>query len=297
MIDFDVLEARLPALVQRLPSRTLDAFMAVYADAADAPESGLELARTLVSALPSRRDEHHRGEVRIDHARIVHGDLVVDGPLVVAAHLIVTGSVHATTITTGYDHRVTVLGDVHCRMLFTDGALYVGGDLEASEVLWATGSGWFLRARKAVAKVYVNAGDHPDAFDERAFGRSFVVHLATRETVGEAFRSDLFDDHGKLAGWTLLAPIARGEDVFWTPPDAPTPASSEHLLSILRGHLDTWPGSQRDLLTDLEAQWAPRWMELVPEDREAAAKLVRRKIRSPKLKTAREALLESLQGF
>lgn len=189
-----------------------------------------------------------------------------------------------------------MLGDVRCRVLFTDGALYVGGDLEATEVAWTTGSGWFLRARKLLTKVYVNEADHPDVFEELAVERSFEVLTATRETLGMVFRAELFSDDGRLAGWRLLDPIANGDDVFWSPPVVDSVENSTHILETLRAHLGRWPGSQRELLADLEVNWAERSRQLVPEDRTTAAKLVRAKIRSRKLEGARDVLLRALES-
>lgn len=298
MIDFDVLEAALRetgrgSLVARLHRRSTEGWLKLHADEADDPEVGIALAELLVTALGPREDIRHHGDLRIGHPTIVNGELVVDGQLVVAAHLIVTGSITATTLTTGYDHRVTVLGDVRTRMLFTDGAVYIKGDLNVSVTAWATGSGWFLRARKLSAKVYVNEGDHPDSFQEREVERSFEVHRATREALGMVFRPELFSQDGRLAGWQLLEPIADGVDVLGTANVSPQPP--EQLLPALRRLLEQWTGPQRALLAQVRESWVERLTALDPEHRRAAAKLLRSKIRSPKLRDELELVVEAVE--
>lgn len=298
MIDFDVLEAALResgrgALLARLHRRSTEAWLELYADEADDPEVGIALAELSVAALGPREDIRHHGDLRIEHPTVVNGELVVHGQLVVAAHLIVTGSITATTLTTGYDHRVTVLGNVRTRMLFTDGAVYIKGDLNVSVIAWATGSGWFLRARKLSAKLYVNEGDHPDSFQEREVERSFEVHRATREALGMVFRPELFSQDGRLAGWQLLEPIADGVDVLGTTSASPQPP--EQLLPALRQHLDPWSGPQRALLAQLRESWVERLTALAPEHRGEAVKLLRRKIRSPKLRKELDGVLESVE--
>jgi hypothetical protein len=67
---------------------------------------------------------------------IHHGDLTVAGHLDVRAPLVVTGSVTVDGVLTdcGPDSLVLVAGDLRAGAVFTDGDMYVGGDLTAAVV-------------------------------------------------------------------------------------------------------------------------------------------------------------------
>ncbi|MEW2632656.1 hypothetical protein AB0903_13610 [Streptomyces sp. NPDC048389] len=76
------------------------------------------------------------GDHQVDMPFFHHGDLVVKGALGVVAPFVVTGSltVEGVLADCGPDSVVAIGGGVTARGVFTDGEMYVGGDIEAEIV-------------------------------------------------------------------------------------------------------------------------------------------------------------------
>ncbi|MFG3497267.1 ankyrin repeat domain-containing protein [Streptomyces sp. NPDC047928] len=76
------------------------------------------------------------GDQQLDAPFFHHGDLVVKGALRVVAPFVVTGSltVDGVLADSGPDSVVAIGGGVAARGVFTDGEMYVGGDIEAEVV-------------------------------------------------------------------------------------------------------------------------------------------------------------------
>jgi hypothetical protein len=72
---------------------------------------------------------------------------------------------------------------------------------------------------------------------------------------------------------------------------APLPAA----LADLAQFLDAFPGTQRELLAALQADWLGRLASL-GDHRAEACGLIRRKVASPKLTATRDALLAGILG-
>ena len=304
MLDFDALnhalrDEALDWLADQLQDpadQTLDVFMSSYADAADCPGVGIEIAQVLTTVLGPSSTTRHDGDLTITHPVIIHGDLVVEGQLDITAHVIITGDTSATTISTGYDGRVTVLGDVDCQMLFTDGALYVHGSIRAARVLWAFGSGWTLGAAAAATALYLNTHDHPVEFGELVAARSFIVSRAVRGELGLLLPPTVFNSNGELSVTALLEAVARGESLAWERPERLTQSDSAHVTNALKRHIDAWPSSRRELLGDLRENWLEALASLQPEDHAVVIKYLKKKVRSPRLEALRAELLRDIDA-
>ena len=80
------------------------------------------------------------------------------------------------------------------------------------------------------------------------------------------------------------APSSRAK-----PPETPA-----DMLAQLRSLLSAFPGTQRELLAVLDAEWIPRLLAHGPGERAIAAALIRKKIKSNKLGAQLEACVEKL---
>ncbi len=98
----------------------------------------------------------------------------------------------------------------------------------------------------------------------------------------------------------LRRALEQGEKVFEQPPLVPKrrapkpaveqPAEVAELAQWFKSH----PGPQRQLLTDFEATWLPKVLGLGDDARAAAAKLVAREVKSPKLEADRARVIAKL---
>ncbi len=203
------------------PGVSLEAFAAHWKDYADCPQSGLAIARALQHAFAETGDEELSSENfdRFRNSRplvVVHGDLRVTGEAWVKTHLIVTGSLYADALITGYDHCVAICGDVHVRGLGTDGALYIGGALNASDLVWTYGSGPTTSAQSCKTRLYINEKHHPDEFGSVDADRSLEVWGVDDECKDELRDLVLAEvlDGESFSYWGLTQRLGQGKPIF-----------------------------------------------------------------------------------
>ncbi len=171
--------------------------------------------------LGTRGDVSIEGDLVIprDHEGplVVHGDLRVSGGVVAYRGLLVTGSVFADSLLTDYDDKVGILGDVHARAVATDGALYVGGEVWASELVWTVGDGWPMSASGCATRIYINQNDHPDQLRALVAEHTFQIPDEDDfDSLRALFVDQAFDDDGELVHWHILERLREGRAVFRT---------------------------------------------------------------------------------
>jgi hypothetical protein len=90
-----------------------------------------------------------------------HGDLEVDGHLSIGKPFAVTGNltVHGVLADQDNESKVSVLGDVRCHSLYTDGEINIRGDIHARDVVYAYYNDHTLAAATIHARVVIE-DDH-----------------------------------------------------------------------------------------------------------------------------------------
>ncbi len=188
----------------------LEDFIAQFADHADHPEGGLALLEFWIPALGPPSPHQVDGDWIVEEPTLVHGDLRVEGLLDAREHLLVTGSIHAHMFNSDYDSRTTVLGDVDCLALTTDGATYIGGALRAPKLVWTYGEGWTAAAKRCVTQLYINQNDHPDEWGELVAEESFEVRGPA--ALRGIFLPELMNDKGEIRRSDVLDWIRQGRE-------------------------------------------------------------------------------------
>ncbi|WP_175408269.1 ankyrin repeat domain-containing protein [Streptomyces sp. TRM64462] len=166
------------------------------------------------------------GDHHVDMPFFHHGDLVVKGALDVVAPFVVTGSltVEGVLADCGPDSVVAIGGGVTARGVFTDGEMYVGGDIEAEVVHGYdndhTLQAGTIRARLVIEDEHetiasVRADLHFDTFGyQQGYGDGVQEQL--RELlVDEVFAADEDEDDEEMFDYGLLqARLGEGLPVF-----------------------------------------------------------------------------------
>jgi len=186
----------------------------VYCDIADDPPTGLAVLRWLATALgePSVRRVEGDHTAHEDRPQLIHGDLVADGVVVADAHLLVTGSVRARALISDYDSRTTILGDVDVDVVMTNGALYVGGDVRARDLVLTSEAGLSMGAASVTTRRYINDQGHPDVFGALVADHQLALP-ADNGRLGEHFVADLVRSGG-LDFEGLLERVRQAGPVF-----------------------------------------------------------------------------------
>lgn len=144
-------------------------------------------------------------------ARLVLGDLVVDGDLQVFDPLLVTGDlvVKGELSDAAPQSLVAVGGSIRARSLFTEGEIIVGGGVAVDEVIWAIGNDHSLRAGDIEARVFIED-------QHEVIGGVDAAHHLTAEDLEE--RADLERlfvpgalSRGRLDPKKLMALAAKGK--------------------------------------------------------------------------------------
>jgi len=110
--------------------------------------------------------------------------------------------------------------------------------------------------------------------------------------VGLASRSQRPDRLDPRIIYRKLASIVRGKPEY--EPDQRKPLDAR--LGGLAAAIEQFEGPQRALLEHLESDWLPRLTTLAPDLREDAGKMIRKAIKSKKLRSARDELLLRLDS-
>ena len=226
MEDEDLWRRLSPFLLEELSPTD---FGAAWKDRADCPQRGLGILEGLAPAFGAREDVEIEGDLvipsdAVDAAgvrrpagpMVVHGDLRVSGGVVAKNHLLVTGAVFADTLETDYDHKVCILGDVETRAVATDGALFVGGEVRASELVWTFGDGWPMSAGKGcTTRIYINQNWHPDQLGPLVAEHQYEVpDEHDFDSLRAVFVDQTFDEDGELLYWQVMQRLRARQPVF-----------------------------------------------------------------------------------
>ncbi|KAH7124244.1 hypothetical protein EDB81DRAFT_860991 [Dactylonectria macrodidyma] len=181
----------------------------------------LELCRRVLGDTSSTRTMV--GEQELREPFFHHGDLIVQGRLRVLCPFVITGSltVDGFMADAGPDSSVAVGGNVNAHAVYTDGEMYVGGDIEA-EVVYGyyndnTLQAGTIRARLVIedehcTEARVEADIHFD-LDTYRQGYGEGVQEQLREVlVDEVFTQD--DDEARLDHRALYSHLWEGKSVF-----------------------------------------------------------------------------------
>lgn len=130
--------SRIPAWLEQVAATAEAWLVALRANDAE-PEAVYAVAQLLRAVGPWPATElsgRHQIAARTAEA---HGDLHVRGNLVVLGNLVVAGDLVVDGLVTDCDpdSRVAVAGSVRCRSVASNGAFYVGRDLEATDAVYA----------------------------------------------------------------------------------------------------------------------------------------------------------------
>ncbi|KAM5346164.1 hypothetical protein ACJ41O_009169 [Fusarium nematophilum] len=154
-----------------------------------------------------------------------HGDLIVKGRLQVLCPFVVTGSltVDGFMSDAGPYSNVAVGGNLDVHSMFTDGDVFVQGDIEA-EVVYGYYNDHSLKARNIYARLVIEDEHHTEAdveadvhFDLDTYeqGDGEGVQEQLREVlVDEVFAQDDDDDEARLDHRALYAHLLEGKPVF-----------------------------------------------------------------------------------
>ncbi|KAH7119178.1 hypothetical protein EDB81DRAFT_861766 [Dactylonectria macrodidyma] len=181
----------------------------------------LELCRRVLGDTSSTRTMV--GEQELREPFFHHGDLIVQGRLRVLCPFVITGSltVDGFMADAGPDSSVAVGGNVNAHAVYTDGEMYVGGDIEA-EVVYGyyndnTLQAGTIRARLVIedehcTEARMEADVHFD-LDTYRQGYGEGVQEQLREVlVDEVFTQD--DDEARLDHRALYSHLWEGKSVF-----------------------------------------------------------------------------------
>ena len=202
LTSFAKLEAFLEAVDLHGPARWEDA--ANLLDTLDAKDR-LALAYVLRHAAVAGAPVTSK-KIDGETAHIVLGDLYLEGDLVLGSHWLVTGSVRCDRFGDDEGASLTVAGDLDARFIYTEGDLWVGGDVRASAMAWAEYEAGTLCVVGSLTTTLFVEGQHAVEVGKLVADKKIELESTSREDCAAHFPKEAFAEGNLSANklWKLV---------------------------------------------------------------------------------------------
>jgi len=228
---------------------------------------------------------------------IVDGDLVVDGVFFNARMTVVRGDLIARAIVTT-DSYLLVLGDLRASVLIGEGENYgtfVGGDAVIDRVGLVGNHHFGIAGECSLSTLLEDEREGPGPVSAalREWGAMEGFASVTDDAARAGLALSPLPSHGPVRPRVELAQPAPQQQQGETPRQR-----MDGELAALEAWISAFSGNQRALLGALRDAWSERLVKRLgdPErDIDAFQRLLRKTIKSPKLRAERDAWLAQLR--